>query len=213
MFLAETGTLESVPTHARIAGSMGCAASVVSYIEPRTTTSASQASKLELEDHSGIPHRQLVNAVEAPTSLGPSSKRKSELDLGTPRFRRGFVWSPSSSANTISPAALYTETAPPLPSAPQSLLDNPELASSIKSLRDAIKVDTPFNIDKFESLLTDHPNRPFVNSVMKGLREGFWPCDESEWKVELEEISGNYDMDDADLQALQDFRDREINAD
>jgi len=48
---------------------------------------------------------------------------------------------------------------------------------------------------------------------MKGLREGFWPCDESEWKVELEEISDNYKMDDADLQALREFREREVAAD
>jgi hypothetical protein len=61
-------------------------------------------------------------------------------------------------------------------------------------------------------MLTDHPNRPFVNSVMKGLREGFWPCDEGEWKVELEEISDNYKMDDTDLQALQEFHDKKVAA-
>jgi hypothetical protein len=61
-------------------------------------------------------------------------------------------------------------------------------------------------------MLTDHPNQPFVNSVMKGLQEGFWPCDKGKWKVELEEISDNYKMDNADLQALQDFHDREMAA-
>jgi len=40
---------------------------------------------------------------------------------------------------------------------------------------------------------------------MNGVCEGFWPCDKSEWKVELEEISDNYKMDDADLQALHEF--------
>lgn len=74
--------------------------------------------------------------------------------------------------------------------------------SSIRLLGDLIKVETPFNINKFESMLTDHPNCPFVDSVMKGLREGFWPCDKGEWKVKLEEISDNYKMDNTDLQAL-----------
>jgi hypothetical protein len=129
-----------------------------------------------------------------------------------PRFRRGFVWSSSSSCNIISPAALYTESAPPLPSPPQSLLDDPILSDTIKSLGNAIKVETPFDVDKFESFLVDHPNRPFVNSVMKGLREGFWPFDESEWKIELEEITENYKMDDTDLKALREFRDRELAA-
>jgi hypothetical protein len=111
----------------------------------------------------------------------------------------------SSSPNSKSPAALYTETTSPLPSPPQSLLVDPVLSSSIRSLRDAIKVETPFNVDRFKSLLVDHPNPPFIELVMKGLREGFWPCDESKWKVELEEISDNYKMDDADLQALREF--------
>ena len=135
-------------------------------------------------------------------SLGRLSKRKLEVDLDTPRFRRGFVWSTSSSLNTISPAALYTETAPPLPSPPQSLLNDPVLTNSLKLLGGAIKVETPFDVAKFESLLIDHPNQPFVDSVMRGLREGFWPCNEGKWKIELEKISGNYNMDDANLQVL-----------
>ena len=48
----------------------------------------------------------------------------------------------------------------------------------------------------------DHPNQPFVRSVMKGLHEGFWPFDEGEWKLELEEVIGNYALDDADLDAI-----------
>jgi hypothetical protein len=47
---------------------------------------------------------------------------------------------------------------------------------------------------------------------MKGLREGFWPFDEGEWKIELEEITENYKMDDIDLSMLREFRDRELAA-
>lgn len=178
-------------------------------IEPKTTSSVLQGSSLEAEKGSRPSRQKLLDAVEGVVSLGPSKKRNLDVELETPRFRRGFVWSSSSPSNTISPSALYTETAPPLPSPPQSLLDNLTLAKSITSLGDAIKVDTPFDVDKFELLLTDHPNRPFVDSVMKGLREGFWPCDEGEWKAELEEVTSNYPMDDADLKTVQEFRDRE----
>jgi hypothetical protein len=38
-----------------------------------------------------------------------------------------------------------------------------------------IKVETTFNVERFENLLADHPNQPFVHSVMTGLREGFRP--------------------------------------
>ncbi|KAF8224517.1 hypothetical protein L208DRAFT_1410096 [Tricholoma matsutake] len=37
------------------------------------------------------------------------------------------------------------------------------------------KIIMPINIDRFEELLITHPNCPFVNSVCRGLHEGFWP--------------------------------------
>ena len=40
-------------------------------------------------------------------------------------------------------------------------------------MRDFIKVDTLFNVDQFEYLFRDHPNQPFVKSVMNGLRNDF----------------------------------------
>ena len=46
---------------------------------------------------------------------------------------------------------------------------------TINSHPDLFKIVTPINVDRFESLLATHPNRLFVESVCKGLREGFWP--------------------------------------
>ncbi len=37
------------------------------------------------------------------------------------------------------------------------------------------KITTPIDIGAFESALAQHPNQPFVKSVMIGLHEGFWP--------------------------------------
>ena len=101
---------------------------------------------------------------------------------------------------------------PPLPALPQHLLDDPKIQEAIHLLDDAIKVETPFDIDKFDLLLTNHPNQPFVKSVMKGLQEGFWPFDEGEWKVELEEVIPSYDCDPEDAEAIQAFRNWEIAA-
>ncbi|KAF8225393.1 hypothetical protein L208DRAFT_1306433, partial [Tricholoma matsutake] len=100
----------------------------------------------------------------------------------------------------------------PLPSPPQHLLDDPAIQTSLQSLGDYIKVETPFNVDKLELLLVSHPNRPFVQSVMKGLQEGFWPFDEGEWKIELEEVTPNYVSDPEDAEAIHAFRDREVAA-
>ena len=141
----------------------------------------------------------------------PSLKRKAPVTLDSPWFCRGFVWS-DNSKDYISPSALFTESASPLPSPPQHLLDDPVIQESIRSLGNAIKVDTPFDVDKFELLLTDHPNQPFVWSMMKGLHEGFWPFDEGDWKVELEEVIPDYESNPEDAEAIWAFLDLEIAA-
>ena len=76
----------------------------------------------------------------------------------------------------ISPSALYTETAPPLPSPPEHLVNDTIIQGTIKRLGNHIKVETPFDIDKLESL-NDHPNSPLVQSAMESLWEkesGHW---------------------------------------
>ena len=79
-------------------------------------------------------------------------------------------------------------------------------------MKDHIKVETPSNIDKLESMLADHLNQPFVQSVMTGLREGFCPLDDGEWKVKLEEVVDNYSMDEDDLIAIHNFQVKERSA-
>ena len=75
------------------------------------------------------------------------------------------MWGDSSSKN-ISPSALYTETAPPLLNPPDHLVNNPIIQATIEQLGDHIKVETPFDTDKLESLLVDHPNPPLVQSAL-----------------------------------------------
>ncbi|KAH6887388.1 hypothetical protein BKA70DRAFT_1029754, partial [Coprinopsis sp. MPI-PUGE-AT-0042] len=97
----------------------------------------------------------------------------------------------------------------PLPSPPDHLLHDPQLASTITALGDVIKVETPFNIDRFQFLLHDHPNQPFVMSVMRGLREGFWPFDLGEWDEMLKDYE-NFASEEDDLAAIRAFRDKEL---
>ena len=73
-----------------------------------------------------------------------------------------------------------------------------------------IRVETPFNVDRFESMLYDHPNQPFVKSVMNGLRFGFWPFDEGNWKDDQDEAIKNYTSEEIDYEAVRAFRDDEI---
>ncbi|TEB19506.1 hypothetical protein FA13DRAFT_1718725 [Coprinellus micaceus] len=53
---------------------------------------------------------------------------------------------------------------------------------SLSRLGGGIRVETLFDVDKFESYLANHPNQPLVKYAMKGLREGFWPCYVGEWE-------------------------------
>ena len=69
----------------------------------------------------------------------------------------------------------WTLTAPPIPPPPQHELANPIAAKTIQENPHLFKIVTPINVDRFEELLKTHPNRPFVDSVCRGLCEGFWP--------------------------------------
>ena len=71
--------------------------------------------------------------------------------------------------------AEWSETAVPLPRPPKSELENPVANVTIASHAHLFDIKTPINIDVFQSLLSLHPNRPFVESVLAGLWEGFWP--------------------------------------
>lgn len=69
----------------------------------------------------------------------------------------------------------WTETADPLPSLSPKEFQNTEALATIHAHPELFQVSTPINVDRFESLLSSHPNQPFVQSVCRGLREGFWP--------------------------------------
>jgi hypothetical protein len=114
--------------------------------------------------------------------------------------------------DNVSPSALHTLSAAPLPDPPCHLVNDPKIQAALRDYKKHIKVETPFDVDKLEAMLHTHPNRPFVDSVIKGLREGFWPLDEGEWKVELEEVPENYASEGVDLDAINAFRDRECAA-
>ena len=129
-----------------------------------------QRSSLDLEtelvESQGVVSTLLKRGPRPLGRIAGSLKCKVTDSLEPPRFHRGFVWLDSDKIHS-SPSALYTETAPPLPSPPRQLLDDLKIQEALHLLGDAIKVETPFDVDKFELLLTDHPNQPFIKSVMK----------------------------------------------
>ncbi|KAI0784799.1 hypothetical protein C8Q75DRAFT_723707 [Abortiporus biennis] len=94
---------------------------------------------------------------------------------------RGYLWDNPSSLQSLTPLATLTETLHPLPRPPLSDLNNQTAWDTIYRNPDLFYIVMPVNIDHFEDLLREHPNRPLVESVCQGLQEGFWPFAETDF--------------------------------
>ena len=101
------------------------------------------------------------------------SQRLNEQLGAAPKFWRQFVWDPD--CIVCSKTVRWTETADPLPGPPPREFQNTAAIATIQDHPELFKVSTPIDVDRFQSLLSSHPNQPFVQSVCRGLREGFWP--------------------------------------
>lgn len=83
----------------------------------------------------------------------------------------------------VSCLASISETLPPLPQVPSEELRNDVVTKTIHENGHLFRIVTPINIDHLSSLLTNHPNQPFVRSVLTGLHEGFWPWADTQHDV------------------------------
>ena len=110
--------------------------------------------------------------------------------------------------------AEWTEIARPLASVPVVEFSNRKACQTIDRHPSLFSVETPINVDKFENLLSNHPNPLFVQSVLKGLRNGFWPWADTH----LGEYPDTWDesipdpKDEKELQFICSQRDKEIEA-
>ena len=91
-----------------------------------------------------------------------------------PKCLRYNLWSneeESSFGYSATPPCLadWTEYAKLLPSVPKSEFENVKALNTIQNNPNLFKIITPVNVDRFEELLKLHPNRPFVESICRGL--------------------------------------------
>jgi len=89
-----------------------------------------------------------------------------------PRFARQLIWDPDE--EVIGPTAMYSLTAEPLPRPPPSAFTEIAL-KTISENSHLFKITCLIHVDVLENLLVDHPNPLFCQSVLTGLRKGFWP--------------------------------------
>ena len=85
------------------------------------------------------------------------------------------------------PTSTYSLTTEPLPRPPPSAFTDVAL-KTISENSHLFKITCLIYVDALEQLLTKHPNPLFCQSVLTGLREGFWP-----WPDKLDEYPETYD--------------------
>src|ERR1700678_3685345 len=120
-------------------------------------------------------------------------------------FRNDELWSRS--------CAEWTEVARPLPSVPLTEFTNQDATRKIDQNPQLFVGDTPININNFEKLLSRHPNRPFLRSVVNGFRHGFWPWADTrvgEYPYMVDESFGD-PRNQRELDFICEQRDKEIN--
>lgn len=106
-----------------------------------------------------------------------------------PKYRRGFMWNGGIEVST--PSVTSTLYHKPLPSVPLEDYDHTLVTDTIAQYPHLFKVVTPIRSYVLESLLRSHPNRNFVESVLKGFREGFWPSASAERSICKEDGNDN----------------------
>lgn len=74
----------------------------------------------------------------------------------------------------FSTALDFSLTAEPLPEPPPPSSD-PVAARTIAKRGHLFKIVSPIHVPRLACLLKKHPNKPFVNSILRGLTKGFWP--------------------------------------
>ena len=130
--------------------------SVVAEIHPKTVVSdtpANDASEWVMGKNLAMSKKLLVHELR-------------------PKYLRYNIW--DSGEHFSCSSADWTETATPLPTIPKSELANPIVTRTINENPHLFDIVTPIFVERFEDL-ESHPNQPFVKSVCRVLREGFWP--------------------------------------
>jgi hypothetical protein len=87
------------------------------------------------------------------------------------------VWAQNESQGFTT--ASVTETIPPVPEPPWNELMNVQKRETIERKPHLFRITTPVHINRLRNLLVTHPNRPLVESIIKGLKSGFWPWAET----------------------------------
>lgn len=122
------------------------------------------------------------------------------------KYKRGYEWD-WSNAHGYSNAIDSSLYAAPLDD-PPPISQDPCAAYALKQYPDMFSIVSRVDVKTFKYLLQDHPNQPFVESVVEGLERGFWPM--SDIPSEKTVFVPNHKVCEESPQALFTARDKEV---
>ena len=98
-----------------------------------------------------------------------SSKLKGQDIL--PKYARGFLWE----EDKVPCYKTSADLSQPVPLPPSPAVFAPKFLHTIETYSHLFTIVTPINVSRLEHYLQDHPNRLFVTSVLRMMKEGTWP--------------------------------------
>ena len=128
-----------------------------------------------------------------------------------PRYLRGLVWFEEGSVRLNADSTIDRK---PVPDVPLCVRGDPIINHTLNVYPHLFDIITPIKVDLLQSLLIDHPNQPYVESVCRALREGFWPWAEPAGDdfPDTHDEKLRFKLDESVLKFLRDQRDEELAA-
>ncbi len=119
-----------------------------------------------------------------------------------PRYLCGFVWGEEELSTPSATSMLFKK---PLPSIPEDDLKHEWVTNTIHEYPYLFKVVTLIRNDSLRLVLQTHPNCPFVDSILLGFQDGFWPAARSDMLISQQHGHDNCRQDESLDDVIQEF--------
>ncbi|KAF5387588.1 hypothetical protein D9757_006614 [Collybiopsis confluens] len=114
------------------------------------------------------------------------------------RYARDLIWADDDGGLKRITLAKSSEFMLPLPQPPENEVLNDLAIKTIKENPHLFRITTPIHVLKLKNLLVSHPNQHFVESVLTGIKYGFWPWADTSDPLIPHTLDCSYPLKDPD---------------
>lgn len=141
-------------------------------VSARTMPSAAHtAMSVRFVAPMGIPR----STAQKRTSDGLDNVSEDHTRVLRPRYMCGFLWGRHDLLHVLSASYRTTLDAKPFLRPPPPEVFHLHTLRTVRDYPELFKIIMPIKVDALMAALSDHPNRPLVESLGVVLTEGFWP--------------------------------------